>query len=236
MHGLVDPISEISEEEKSKKVDGLWQQVLAAREADLKKPALSPIDEKISKVKEDSISKDLFSQNTSMDNEITKLSLNDQSGSSTVAENEPSERKEKKKHINLQWHNIQLAAKLDSLYSSKIRGQGQELKDQLAIQKDLLDLKAMLPKDLSTNKKIELSDKAKDLIDNLNSKHNLNLDKSDIAGLRVQIDSHLDRIKLEVQHKFSDLQTLNHERMLIFQLASRQRNEIEIMVRNQITH
>lgn len=223
----IDSISAISEKDKSEKINGLWQQLLDLRDQETKK-TLSPTDEKVSSIaKEISPNRQIpisSNLNSSEINKIDRESLNLQK--SENKKREPGK-------INLQWNNIQLACKIDSLYSQKIFGEGNKIKEKLDLQKKLLDLKALLPKDLSSKEKLKLSDKAKALAEEITTKYNLNLDLEDLTSLRGQLDSNLDTLKLEIQHGFTELQNLNHERMLVFHLASRQKDEKDQMVRNQ---
>jgi hypothetical protein len=217
----------LDEKQKSEKIQGLWQELLTKREADSIEPKkLSSTDEKTTALKESIPSSIPSAREKSFLDEIATI---------TQIPTEDEGTKKIKGRLNPHLVNIQLAARIDSLYSSRIIGLGKDLKRKLDLQKGLLNLKALLPKDLSA-KKVELSPEAKALIDKLNTTYNLNLDKNDLPNLRIQIDSNLDSVKLEVQHGFTDLQTQNHERLLVFHLAQKMRDEKDTFVRNQIAH
>jgi len=220
------PIEQVylDEKQKSEKVKALWQEVLAKREADsIEQKNLSPTDEKVSQLR-NAIPTDIPS--------FREKSFASKIGDIVQIPGEDPKSKKIKGRINLHHENVKTASRIDAVRSLKILGLGKDLQKKLNIQKDLLNLKTLLPKDLS-GKKIELSAEIKSKIDKLNADYGLNLDKTDISNLRIQIDSNLDSSKLEVQHGFTELQTQNHEKLLIFSLAQKMRDEKDTMVRNQ---
>lgn len=210
-------------QEREIKRQKAWDEVLEAREEhdDLKSPILSPTDQKIKEI-------------SSVNLTPNQLSVQSKISDKTIDLTDKINVKNPQINLNPQYENVKLAAKIDHISSQKILKKCKDIQDKIDLQKQLLSLKNMLPK----KEKEPLSTQAQALIEKINKEHNQNnfppLDAtSDVLSLKGQIESILDSLKLEIQHGFSMIQQDNHERLSIFNLVSKMRSEIDLMVRNQ---
>lgn len=141
-----------------------------------------------------------------------------------------------RKHLNPQLANLQFAAGYDAIKTKEIKTSGLEISDNLAIQKKILQLKALIPSDVPPSSSPALSEEALKIIDDLSSK-GISLNKKDIKDLKHQADVKLDELKLKVQELFRGVEALNADRIQILNLArvSLHNDPTSTMVRNQRT-
>ena len=223
----VEAISEVGEEEEEDRIKRLWAPLQKANEIEINN------NEKVTNPEAEKLSYVTSSIPTNVPPiRVTLPSEKALKMAETIKYKEKP--KNKRKYINLQLENVKLAAKFDESYGIKIIKKTNELQKNLDEQKELVEIKKLLPKDNPT-KDNPLPEKVTTKIDALNKEKGFNLDKNNIEDIKEKLESESNYIDLNIKHGFNDILSLNSERTSIYRAAQQtiNRDDKDTMVRNQ---